>query len=499
MENNKQDLYRQYVENTQRIADINYAAAVLDWDQETYMPVKGAATRARQISTLHGLAHRHFTDKNYGDLLQQLLNLKDSLSDKERQNVILSKDDYDKQTKLPNIFVQELSEKISQAYQAWIDARKQNDFSIFEPSLSKLVTLKMQEADYLGYIDHPYNALLKNYEKSASVQMLDHLFESITKPLQDLLQKVLEKQENSDDIFLHQYYAKDQQWNWGMYLVKELGFDLDAGRQDISEHPFTTNFSSLDVRITTRIDEHDFANMTWSCIHEAGHGLYEQGLNYEDYGLPSGEFASLSIHESQSRFWENCVGRSYPFWQHYFPKLKTYFPAQLEDTSFEQFYRSINKVQQSLIRTEADELTYHFHIKIRYELEKELISGTLITKDIKERWNELYKQDLGVEVPDDNQGCLQDVHWSHGSFGYFPTYSLGSFYAAQFWEILKKERPGTEKEIADGNLKNILSWLRKNIHTKGRTSGDSEAICKAVTSMPLQTDAFLRYLTGKLL
>ena len=499
MENNIQNLYRQYVEHAQKIADINYAAAVLDWDQETYMPLKGAAARARQTATLRGLAHRHFTDKKYGDLLQQLLDKKDFLSEKERQNILLSKEDFDKQTKLPNAFVQELSENISRAYQSWIDARKQNDFSVFEPSLSKLVDLKKQEAGYLGYEDHPYNALLKDYEKSASVQMLDHLFESMTRPLQDLLRQVLAKQKNIDDRFLHQHYPKDAQWNWGMYLVKELGFDLDAGRQDISEHPFTTNFSSQDVRITTRIDENDFANMTWSCIHEAGHGLYEQGLNYEDYGLPSGEFASLSIHESQSRFWENCVGRSFPFWQYYLPKLKAYFPEQLKAISVEQFYRSINKVQPSLIRTEADELTYHFHIKVRYELEKELIGGSLAAKDVKERWNELYKDYLGTDVPDDNRGCLQDVHWSHGSFGYFPTYSLGSFYAAQFWEKLKEEKPGIENEIAQGNLKNMLSWLRQNIHAKGRTAGDSEEMCKAVTGFPLQTNAFLRYLTGKLL
>lgn len=499
MENNIKDLYRRYVEHARKIADVNYAAAVLDWDQETYMPIKGAGARARQTATLRGIAHHFFTDKQYGDLLEQLLDRKEALSEKERHNVMLSKEDYDKQTKLPNTFVHKLSENISGAYQAWVDARKKNDFFVFEPALSKLVALKKQEAEYLGYEHHPYNALLKDYEKSASVQMLDPLFESMTGPLQQLLAKVSVRQNNINDSFLHQYYPKNEQWSWGMYIVRELGFDLDAGRQDISEHPFTTNFSSQDVRITTRIDEHDFANMTWSCIHEVGHGLYEQGLIEQDYGLPSGEFASLSIHESQSRFWENCIGRSFPFWQHYFPKLTSYFPEQLRNVSVEQFYQSINKVQPSLIRTEADELTYHFHIKIRYELEKELIGGSLPVKDIKGRWEELYKNDLGIDVTGDNCGCLQDVHWSHGSFGYFPTYSLGSFYAAQFWEVLKKQQPQTENEMLRGNLTNILWWLRQNIHIKGRIQGGSEAICKAVTGAPLQTDAFLRYLTGKLL
>ncbi|HEY0297818.1 MAG TPA: carboxypeptidase M32, partial [Arachidicoccus sp.] len=337
-----------------------------------------------------------------------------------------------------------------------------------------------------------------DYEKSASVKMLDNLFESMTKPLQDILQQVLSKQ-SGDDSFLHGHYPKDTQWNWGMYLIKELGFDFDAGRQDMSEHPFTTNFCSQDVRITTRIDEQDFANMTWSCIHETGHALYEQGLPNTDYGLPSGEFASLSIHESQSRFWENCVGRGFAFWQHYFPKLKAYFPSQLKGISLDKFYQSVNKVQPSLIRTESDELTYHFHIKIRYILDKELIGGALLAKDIKQRWNELYKQNLGIDVPDDNRGCLQDVHWSHGSFGYFPTYSLGSFYAAQFWAKLKEEHPLVEKEISEGNLKNVLAWLRVNIHEKGRIGGDSETICKNVTGKSLQTDAFLQYLTQKLL
>ncbi|ANI88901.1 carboxypeptidase [Arachidicoccus ginsenosidimutans] len=496
--NNTKDLYQQYVERAQKIADLNYAAAVLDWDRETYMPVKGAAARARQLATLRGMAHQLFTEKSYGDLLQNLLDKSDELSGKEKQNIILSKEDFDKQTKLPSAFVHELSETISRAYQSWMDARKQNNFTVFEPALNKLVSLKQQEADLLGYSAHPYDALLKDYEKSASVKMLDELFESMTKPLQDLLSKVLAKQ-NADAGFLHRHYPKDTQWNWGMYLIKELGFDFEAGRQDISEHPFTTNFSSQDVRVTTRIDEQDFANMTWSCIHEAGHALYEQGLPNADYGLPSGEFASLSIHESQSRFWENCVGRSLPFWQYYFPKLQSCFPAQLQDISLEKFYGAINKVQPSLIRTESDELTYHFHVRIRYIMDKELIGGNLSTKNVRERWNELYKENLGIEVPDDNRGSLQDVHWSHGSFGYFPTYSLGSFYAAQFWAKLKEENPSAEKEISEGNVTNILSWLRKNIHTKGRTGGDSEALCKSITGKPLQTVAFLEYLTQKLL
>ncbi|MDE1192350.1 MAG: carboxypeptidase M32 [Arachidicoccus sp.] len=488
--NNIENLYQQYIEHAQKIADINYAAAVLDWDQETYMSPMGADTRARQTATLRSLAHRFFTDEKYGNILQQLLENKDALSEKERQNVLLSKDDFDKQAKLPAEFVHALSRNISEAYQSWIEARRKNDFSFFEPALTKLVALKRQEADYLGYEHHPYDALLKDYEKSASVQMLDRLFSEMTNPLQNLMQQAIAKR-NTDDAFLYQYYPKDEQWKWGMYLVKELGFDLNAGRQDISEHPFTTNFSSQDVRITTRIDENNFANMTWSCIHETGHALYEQGLPYSDYGLPSGEYASLSIHESQSRFWENCIGRRLPFWKYYYPKLKEFFPQQLRDVSLETFSNAINIVKPSLIRTEADELTYHFHIKIRYELEKELIGGSLAVKDVKEKWNELYKENLGVSATNDNDGCLQDVHWSHGSFGYFPTYSLGSFYAAQFWKKLKEDQPDIEKEIAGGNLKNVLQWLRLHIHSKGRIIGGSEKICKDITGEALQVMHFL--------
>ncbi len=243
-------------------------------------------------------------------------------------------------------------------------------------------------------------------------------------------------------------------------------------------------------RITTRIDENDFANMTWSCSHEVGHALYEQGLPVSDYGLPSGEFASLSIHESQSRLWENCVGRNIACWNYFLPELKKYFPEQLAGVDADKFCKAINKVQPSLIRTEADELTYHFHVKIRYELEKELIGGTMNVKDIPHHWNALYKKDLGIIVPDDKQGCLQDVHWSHGSFGYFPTYSLGSFYAAQFWKEANKQMPSLSADISKGNFTTLLQWLRTNIHAHGKIY-DSEALCEKVTGEKLNVNHFL--------
>jgi carboxypeptidase Taq len=281
-----------------------------------------------------------------------------------------------------------------------------------------------------------------------------------------------------------------------MYLIKELNFDFDAGRQDLSEHPFSISFNANDVRITTRVAEDDFGNMTWSCIHEVGHALYEQGLPLQQYGLPLGEACSYSMHESQSRLWENNVGRSRIFWKHYFPQLQQHFPEQFKAIDLERFYKAINKVQPSLIRTEADEITYHFHVFIRYELEKRLIEGSLTADEIPAFWNEYNQKLLEVTVPDDKRGCLQDVHWSHGSFGYFPTYSLGSFYAAQFYQAAKNDIGNLEDQLANGNFSDLLTWLRINIHSKGRRL-TSEDLCQEVTGKPLEINNFVQYILDK--
>lgn len=490
------NLYEEYCERLRKIADIKYAAAVLQWDQETYLPAKGAAARSRQLATLNGLAHNYVTDKKLGSLLQELRS-SNALSEKQKRNIELTFEDFEKQQKFSPAFVEKMSVAISNAFYSWIEARKQNRFLVYAPALEKLVELKREEAEILGYHAHPYNAMLDQYEKGATVEMLDSVFDKALSPLRDLMNNVIANSQPNTD-FLHQKFEHQRQWQWGMYLVKELGFDLEAGRQDISEHPFTTNFSAKDVRLTTRIDENDFANMTWSCIHEVGHGLYEQGLPDEEYGLPSGEFASLSIHESQSRLWENCVGRGKPFWQYYLPELKKYFPEQLHDVNVEKFVSAINKVQPSLIRTEADEMSYHFHIYIRYTLEKDIIRGNIAVKDIPAYWNELYLKYLGVTVPDDKTGCLQDVHWSHGSFGYFPTYSLGTFYAAQFWLQAKEDIPALEIEISKGNMSLLLNWLRNKIHIHGKTF-TSEQLCKMVTGKALDSDLFIQYLRNKFL
>ncbi|HWI91952.1 MAG TPA: carboxypeptidase M32 [Flavisolibacter sp.] len=488
------ELYAKYHNKMRLIADVKNANALLQWDQETYLPAKGAGFRGQQISTLSEISHRLFSEEELGNILQELL-IKDDLSPEQKRNVERTNEDYLKNKKYTSEFVRKLSEQINKTFHAWIGSRKQNSFAVYEKDLEALIQLKREEAEMLGYERHPYNALLDEFEKGATVELLDKTFNNLLPTLKDLLDKIL-RQLQVDNSFLKQHFPKQQQWIWGMQLIKHLNFDFDAGRQDISEHPFSTSFNRNDVRITTRIDENDFGNMTWSCIHETGHGLYEQGLPEEQYGLPLGEACSYSIHESQSRLWENNVGRSKKFWQYYFPALRKQFPGQFEKVLLEDFYKGINQVQPSFIRTEADELTYHFHVYIRYELEKLLLDKTLSAHDIPSYWNELYKKYLNVNVPDDKKGCLQDVHWSHGSFGYFPTYSLGSFYAAQFFETAKSQIKNLEKEIEKGDTSSLLHWLRQNIHSKGRFF-TSEELCREVTGTGLDVNHFINYILHK--
>ena len=477
-----------------RIADLRNASAVLQWDQETYLPKKGAVMRGQQLSTLSEMSHQLFSEEELGNILNELMTRED-IGLHEKRNIELTLEDYQKNKKYSAEFVRKLSDQVNKTFHAWIESRQKNSFPVFEKDLAALVELKKQEADVLGYQDHPYNALLNEFEKGSTVKMLDPIFGQLLSKLKEIVGQVMAKPQ-PDDAFLSRHFPKQQQWEWGMHLIKELNFDFEAGRQDISVVPFCLSFNCNDVRITTRIAENDFGNMTWSCIHEVGHALYEQGLPLEQYGLPLGEACSYSIHESQSRLWENNVGRSLGFWQHYYPQLKNHFPEQFKNVGLEQFYQSINKVQPSLIRTEADELTYHFHVYIRYELEKRLLGNSLQPADIPAFWKEHYKKFLEVDVPDDKQGPLQDVHWSHGSFGYFPTYSLGSFYAAQFFSAAKKELPTLEGDIANGKFSALLSWLRSHVHNKGRLY-TSEDLCRQISGEPLNVQHFLDYILHK--
>ncbi|MFC4262300.1 carboxypeptidase M32 [Ferruginibacter yonginensis] len=486
--------YQQYVTELQKIGDIKYAGAVLQWDQETYLPPKGNDARGRQIATLTEWAHQQFTSEAMGHLLQHLKN-DVTLNAQQQRNVALSFEDYERSKKLPSHFVRNVSEAVNKSFHAWIKARKHNDFNVFEAPLQTIINLKKEEAQLIGYDKHPYDALMSEFDRSLTTTIVDALFADLQPQITHLLQQIQKKPTPNTD-FLHQHFEKDKQWQLGIDILKAMHFDFEAGRQDISEHPFTTNFSSNDVRVTTRIDEHEFSNMLWSCIHEGGHALYEQGLPENQYGLPLGEYCSLSIHESQSRLWENNIGRSLAFWQHHFEQVKKVFPTQFNDVNVYEFYKAINKVAPSFIRTEADELTYHFHVMIRYEIEKLLIEGTMQAKDIPSYWNELYQKYLGITVTDDVHGCLQDVHWSHGSFGYFATYSVGSLYAAQLFHTIQQQHPTIENSIANGTTNAIWEWLQKNIYPYGRFYTSAE-LCKQATGSFLNSKYFIDYASKK--
>jgi carboxypeptidase Taq len=477
-----------------KVADVRAALALMQWDQETYLPVKGAQFRAQQIATLSEIAHELVTSDKLGVLLESLEGA-EQLNEKEHKNISLTREDFLKQKKYPPAFVRKMSETVSRSFNAWIMAKKEGQFSLFENELSELVALKKEETLLLGYKHHPYDALMDEFEKGCTVGLVDNLFANMLPQLRNILEKI-QKATPPDDYFLFKTFDKKKQWELGMQIIAELGFDFEAGRQDISSHPFSTSFNKFDVRITTRIDEHDFSSMLFSCIHETGHALYEQGLPESEYGLPSGEYASLGIHESQSRLWENHVGRSKAFWKFSYPLVLKTFPEAFDGIPEEKFYRAINKVKPSLIRTESDELTYHFHVMIRYEIEKMLITGDLNPADIPACWNEQYNKWMGVIVPDNRQGCLQDVHWSHGSFGYFPTYSLGSFYAAQFFQSASKADPHLADKMENGSTSELLLWLRQRIHGSGRI-WNSEEVCKRATGETLNVQYFLEYLLDK--
>lgn len=486
-------MYDQYKTRLQKLADIYYSSAVLQWDQETYMPEKSADKRASQLATLAGVAHEMGTDEKLGKLLDELI--KDtSLSHEQKANVKHSHRDYTNRKKYSAEFVEKMSFAVSKAFNAWQNGKQQNDFRLFEKELTALVDLKLQEADILGYENHPYDALLDQYEQGLTVAQLNPLFADVRHQLVGFVKEITPYQ--VDSAFMSRHYPEQKQWDFGMQLLKEMGYDFDAGRQDKSTHPFTTSFNSQDVRVTTRIDENNLHEMIWSCIHEGGHGLYEQGLLIENYGLPMGEAISLGIHESQSRLWENNVGRSMNYWKHYFPVLQSYFPEQLKGIELSQFFRAINEVKPSLIRTNADELTYHFHIMTRYEIEVMLLERKVKVNDLPDLWNSKYKEYLGLDVPEVSKGVLQDIHWSHGSFGYFPTYSLGSFYAAQFFDAAQKAIPNLNEQISNGNTFELLKWLRENIHRHGKLFSADE-LCKKITGESLNFSRFMTYARNK--
>lgn len=486
--------YADYVNRLSKLADIAYTGAVLNWDMETYMPPKSAERRSQQLATLSGLAHEQFTCEETGALLEKL-STDESLDERQKANVKHTLKQYRKAKKYTTAFVEEMSRTISETFNAWQEAKQKNDYSIYALKLEKLIALKKQECELIGYTLHPYDAMLDEYEPGLKTADVDKLFNDVRSELVPFVKHLLEKKAGSQEI-IHRFYPKDAQITFSEKILKEMGYDFDAGRQDISMHPFTTNFSATDVRVTTRVDENNISDCLTGSIHEGGHALYEQGIPDDQYGLPSGEYCSLAIHESQSRLWENNVGRSMEFWNGQFPELKQAFPEALKDVSVEQFYNAMNVVQPSLIRINADEVTYHFHVMIRFEVEKAIFENKIQVAEIPAYWNSRYKEYLGIEVTSDAEGCMQDVHWSHGSFGYFPTYSLGSFYAAQMFNAAEKAIPELKVQISMKNYSELLKWLRLNIHQHGKTYSARE-LCIRSTGEELNFRYFMDYVKAK--
>lgn len=486
--------YSLYKNHLQKLADVSYASAVLQWDQEVYMPNSGAEIRARQLATLSGIAHEMSVEENFGNILEKLQN-DNSLSPKEKKNVQQSWKDYSDRKKYTTAFVEKMSYTISEAFNAWQEAKEKNDYKIYAPKLEKIIRLKREEAEILGYEKHPYDALLNQYEPGLITDEVTIVFNEVREKLTPFVKEIFKKVK-SDNKFMFGNFDEQKQWDLGIELLQQMGYDFEAGRQDKSSHPFSTSFNSKDVRITTRVSKTDFSEMIWSTIHEGGHALYEQGLPLEEYGLPCGEAISLGIHESQSRLWENNVGRSLGYWKANWSKVTARFPNEMKNVSVEDFYKAMNLVQPSLIRTNADELTYHFHVMIRFEMEKAMMEGNINVKELPEKWNSLYKQFLQIDVPSDKEGILQDIHWSHGSIGYFPTYSLGSFYAAQFYSKALQEIPSLEKDIEKGNMRPLLDWLRVNVHQHGKMYSAQE-LCQRITGEKLNFDYFMEYAKKK--
>ncbi len=486
---------QQLKQKLSEIHDVHAAASLLQWDQEIFMPPKAAPGRGKQLSTLSTIAHRMFTDKEVGDLLKALQDQSDSLTADENKLVSETWYDYERATQLPNEYVQEFALERSKAFNAWIKAKKESDYKTFRPHVQKLTELLHRRAEYLGYEGSPYNALLEDYERGMTAESLKPVFDRLANEQSEIVNQVINAPQ-PDLSWTQQEWDEQAQWDFTLRVVKDLGFDFEAGRQDKSVHPFTTEFDLKDVRITTRIRKDDLFAGLMGSIHECGHALYEQGFLEEDERATLAKAISLGIHESQSLMWENIIGGSLPFWKHYHSAMQEQFKGQLDSLSAGQLYQAVNRVQPSFIRVEADECTYNLHIVLRFEIELALFEGELKVDDIPAVWNEKMKTYLGLDVPNDGLGCLQDVHWSQGYMGYFPTYALGNLYAAQMFERIQTDIPKIWDEVEAGNFGVLLNWLRKNVHQIGRRKTAPELI-QDLTGSPLQPDAFLKYLRRK--
>jgi carboxypeptidase Taq len=489
-----QELKRRLME----FGDLNYVQAVLGWDQSTYMPTGGGATRGRQMGLLQAIAHEKFTDPAIGKLLDELQPYADDLPyDSDDASLIrVTRRNYDRLTRVPTAFVAEFSEHAAVSYMAWVEARPNNDFAKVAPMLEKTLDYSRRIADYFPGYQHISDPLIDMSDYGMKAESVRAIFGQLRERLVPLVEQVT-SQEPLDDSVIRQHFPKEAQLAFGEKVARELGYDFNRGRLDLTHHPFMTKFSIGDVRITTRVREDDFTDCFFSVVHETGHALYEQGINPAYEALPLDGGTSAGVHESQSRLWENIVGRSYDFWEYMYPQVQEAFPEQLGNVNLHTFYRAINKVQRSLIRTDADELTYNLHVMLRFELELEMLEGSLAVRDLPEAWQDSYERSLGITAPDDRDGVLQDVHWYGGQIGgVFQGYTLGNILSGLFYSAVLKAIPEIPQQIRSGEFKPLLTWLQQNIYQHGAKFTTSELV-ERVTGGELTIEPYLDYLTEK--
>jgi carboxypeptidase Taq len=480
------------------VTDLSRAAAVLEWDQETYMPPGGVESRSEQLSTLVRLSHVRFISDDVGRLLGEL---EDELGgrpfDSDEASLLrVTRRDYDQARKLPPDLIAEAARAGSVARPVWEKARRDENFGLFAPYLEKNVELNRRIADALGYQDRPYDALLDRSEPGMTTAELEAIFAELKRAIVPLIADIARNADAVDDRVLYRGFDPDLQVSYAYEVVKRLGYDMERGRQDISTHPFSTAFGPGDVRITTRVSRDFFNECLFGSIHESGHAMYNQGMGPNIDRTPLWGGASPGVHESQSRLWENLIGRSRAFWTHFYPSLRSTFPEPLSGVDEEGFYRAVNRSYPSFIRVEADEITYNMHVLLRFELENEMLEGTLKVKDLPEAWNARFKSYLGLNVPNDREGALQDIHWSAVSFGIFPGYTIGNLVGAQLMEKIRADISDLDAQIEKGEFTALLSWLRRNVHRHGRKFTPNELLERA-TGKPLTAAPWIAYVQRK--
>jgi carboxypeptidase Taq len=480
------------------VDDLDSAGALLTRDQMTHMPPGGAAARGRQLATLRRLSHDRFTDPAMGRLLDELRPVEERLpfESDEASLIRITRRGYERATRIPAAFVAELERHQARSYAAWTKARPANDFAAVLPFLEETLALSRRLAGYFPGYDHIADPLIDFADYGLEASQVQAIFSELREGTVPLVNTIA-SQPSADDACLRQHYPVEGQTAFFTRVIKDFGYDYDRGRCDVSPHPFTIKVSLGDVRITVRYDEHNLGEAVFSAFHEAGHAIYEQGINPTYEGTPLAGGTSSSVHESQSRLWENLVGRSWGFWSHTYPKLQAVFPDQLAEVSLETFYRAVNKVERSLIRTDADEVTYNLHVMLRFDLELALLEGNLAVKDLPEAWGERFEADLGITPPDHRDGVLQDVHWYSGLIGGgFQGYTLGNILCAQFYQAALKAHPEIPAEIEGGRFDTLHNWLRDNIYQYGGKFTTNELV-ERVTGGPLQVGPYLDYLRAK--